>query len=148
MVDKMPKYIISSKKKKHKKDSFSSRLYRSAMFQVLTKIIKPQGYRWIEDAKRPYFEVDMAYTPGIAWRAYIGRKHLIFVPLERIASVKQVHYSFPFTFGIWFHRTVAWQDGRVTHTRFRRIASPFFDRRYDIAKDYLEFKKNVKTKAK
>ena len=113
-----------------------------AMFRVLTKSIEHGGFLWKEDQERPYFDVDMHFTPSVHWRAYITKNYWIFVPLDKMPYVKNVHYSFPFPLGIWFHRTVTWEDGSKTHYRAPRLF-PFFVRPYDLARDYLEFKKRV-----
>ena len=137
----MSKPTEPPRQKKPKNDSVLDRLYQSAMFRVLIKIIRPLGYGWIKDGKKPHFEVDMAYTPDIAWRGYVTERHLILVPMDNVPFVKHIHYSFPFVFGIWLHRTVHWDDGRKTRERFSGSLSPFFNRKYDISKDYLKFRK-------
>lgn len=114
-----------------------------AMFRVLAKSIEPSGFHWKEG--RPFFDVYMSFTPGVRWRAYITRNYWIFVPLDKIPSVKNLHYSFPFPLGIWFHRTVTWEDGSKTHYRAPRLF-PFFVRLYDLARDYLDFRELVKKK--
>jgi len=111
------------------------------MFRVITRIIEPLGYDWIKAGKKSHFEVDMAYTLGIEWRGYIRERYLILVPMENVPFVKQIHYSFPFPFGIWLHRTIQWNDGRTTHERLKGSLSTFMNRKYDISKDYLKFRK-------
>ena len=116
-----------------------------AMFRVLAKSVEHGGFHWKEGQARPYFDVYMHFTPGIRWKAYMTKNYWIFVPLDKIPSVKNIHYSFPFPFGIWFHRTVTWKDGSKTHCRAPRLF-PFFVRPYDLARDYLEFREIVRKK--
>lgn len=137
----MSKLTEPPRQKKPESVSVLDRLYQSAMFQVLMRIIRPLGWSWIKDDKKPYLEVDMAYTPGIAWKGYIARRYLILVPIDTVPFVKQVHYSFPFPFGIWLHRTIHWNDGRKTRERLNGSLSTFLNRKYDISIDYLEFRK-------
>ena len=128
------------RQKKPKNDSVLDRFYQSAMFRVLIKIIRPLGYSWIKGGKKSHLEVDMAYTSGIEWRGYVAERYLILVPMDNVPFVKQIHYSFPFPFGIWLHRTIQWNDGRTTHERLKGSLSTFMNRKYDISKDYLKFK--------
>ena len=102
-------------------------------------------FHWKEDKKSPfggYFEFDTPFSPGVKWRSYITRKYWIFVPLDNMPLVKHVHYSHPFPVGIWFHRTVIWENGRKTHDRFGFKAAITL-RILDIAKDYVGFKKKI-----
>jgi len=140
----MSKPTKSPRQKKPEDVSVLDRLYQSAMFQVLmkiTKILRPLGWSWIKDDKKPYLEVDMAYTPSIAWKGIIEKRYLILVPLDTVPFVKQVHYSFPYPLTIWLHRTVHWNDGRITRERLKGSLSTFLNRKYDISMDYLEFRK-------
>jgi len=134
----MSKPTEPPRQKKPKNDSVLDRLYQSAMFRVLIKIIRPLGYSWIKDGKKSHLEVDMAYTPGIEWRGYIRKRYLILVPMENVPFVKQIHYSFPFPFGIWLHRTIQWNDDRITHERLNGSLSTFTNRKYDIPLNNIE----------
>lgn len=118
----------------------------NSIFAVLRKEIEPFGFHWKEDKKRVfggYFEVDMPGT-GVKWKTYVTKNHWIFVPEGKLPTIKHIHYSFPFALGIWFHRTILWEDGRKTHEKFTfRSGAPLTLRKYDITKDYLALKEKL-----
>jgi len=116
------------------------------MFIVLRKEIEPLGFHWKEDKKRRfggYFEVEMPRT-NAKWKAYITKNHWIFTPEDKLPTIKHIHYSFPFAFGIWFHRTIQWEDGRKEHKKFDfKSGAPLTLRKYDIIEDYLALKEKL-----
>jgi hypothetical protein len=124
---------------------------KSVLFEVIKATVEPFGFHWKENAKSPaggYFEVDMPGT-GVEWRSYITKNHWIITPLERLPNVNQVHYSFPFPTGIWFHRTIVWKDGRKTHGKFEfKSRAPFTLRKFDIIKDYLALREKLSGSSK
>lgn len=117
----------------------------SVLFRLMRELMKPLGYHWYEDKRKRaggYFEVDMPGT-GIKWRSFVDRNYMFYVPMENPPKVKDIHYSFPFPFGIWFHRTIVWEDGKKTHKQFRTTKT-FLLRKYDIITDYLALKEKMK----
>jgi len=119
-------------------------LRESILFNLLTRRLEALGFHWKEDKRKPaggYFEVYMPGT-GCEWRSYVSKGYWIIVPLEKLPGVKQIHYSFPFPLGIWFHRTILWEGRGKAHNKFK-IRTTFLLRKYDIIKDYLELKKQL-----
>jgi hypothetical protein len=111
-------------------------------FDILTemKIFEIFGLHWKKD--KQYFEVEMPKT-AVEWRVYVKRRFLIFVPMEKLPKIKNIHYSFPFPFGIWSHRTITWEDGKREHNKIKTTARFPLANKYDIAEDYFVLAKKL-----
>jgi hypothetical protein len=123
---------------KNKKSALGM-LDSSIQFNILVKRLEVFGLHWKKDKR--YFEVDMPET-GVEWRSYIKRKFWIFVPIEKLPKIKHLHYSFPYPFGIWSHRTITWEDGKRKQYKFKSAAG-LLANKYDVAEDYIAFREKL-----
>jgi hypothetical protein len=112
----------------------------SFRFRFLTGFLhkEPIGLHWRKDKNR--FDVYMPHS-NIKWMAELTPRYMLFKPIEKLPGVKEIHYNFPFLFGIWPHRTVVWADGKKTHSRINNTW--LIANKYDVEDDYAVFKKTL-----